>query len=52
VQVKAPFIVLELGVYCAVRIVGKCEKYWKYDGWRVVDDDDYGQAVGNPKRKV
>jgi hypothetical protein len=22
------------------------------DGWRVVDDDDYGQAVGNPKRKV
>jgi hypothetical protein len=21
------------------------------DGWRVVDDD-YGQAVGNPKRKV
>jgi hypothetical protein len=22
------------------------------DGWRVVNDDDYGQAVGNPKRKV
>jgi hypothetical protein len=22
------------------------------DGWRVVDDDDYGQAVGNPKHKV
>jgi hypothetical protein len=22
------------------------------DGWRVVDDDDYNQAVGNPKRKV
>jgi hypothetical protein len=22
------------------------------DGWRVVDDDDYGQVVGNPKRKV
>jgi hypothetical protein len=22
------------------------------DGWHVVDDDDYGQAVGNPKRKV
>jgi hypothetical protein len=25
---------------------------WLVDGWRVVDDDDYGQAVGNPKRKV
>jgi hypothetical protein len=22
------------------------------DGWRVVDDDDYNQSVGNPKRKV
>jgi hypothetical protein len=25
---------------------------WLLDGWRVVDDDDYSQAVGNPKRKV
>jgi hypothetical protein len=23
-----------------------------HDGWRVVDDDDYNQSVGNPKRKV
>jgi hypothetical protein len=22
------------------------------DGWRVVDDDDYNQSVGNPKQKV
>jgi hypothetical protein len=22
------------------------------DGWRVVDDDDYNQSVGNPKWKV
>jgi hypothetical protein len=22
------------------------------DGWHVVDDDDYNQSVGNPKRKV
>jgi hypothetical protein len=25
---------------------------WNLDGWRVVDDDDYKQSVGNPKRKV
>jgi hypothetical protein len=24
----------------------------RLDGWRVVDDDDYNQSVGNPKRKV
>jgi hypothetical protein len=24
----------------------------RIDGWRVVDDDDYNQSVGNPKRKV
>jgi hypothetical protein len=24
----------------------------RFDGWRVVDDDDYSQAVGKPKRKV
>jgi hypothetical protein len=23
-----------------------------HDGWSVVDDDNYNQSVGNPKRKV
>jgi hypothetical protein len=25
---------------------------YRIDGWRVVDDDDYNQLVGNPKWKV
>jgi hypothetical protein len=24
----------------------------RLDGWLIVDNDDYNQAVGNPKRKV
>jgi hypothetical protein len=33
-------------------IAGKLEADRLLDGWRVVDDDDYNQSVGNPKRKV
>jgi hypothetical protein len=28
----------------------RCQK--RLDGWRIVDDDDYNQSVGNPKQKV
>jgi hypothetical protein len=41
---------MEIRVWCELVKLHTVHKK-KPNGWRVVDDD-YGQAVGNPKRKV
>jgi hypothetical protein len=43
------FLFLELTTKVNIEII---RFFLSIDGWRVVDDEDYSQSVGNPKRKV